>query len=73
MDFVGKYSRDKKFLQPVKNYIKIPLLLMASTCAAQKLDANLAFPKKQIALKSSSNYSIETNRFKTLGVLKLRH
>jgi membrane-associated phospholipid phosphatase len=39
---------------------------MASVCAAQKLDAKLTFPKKQVTLKSSSNHAIESNRFRAL-------
>ena len=49
----------------MKNYIQIPLLLMTSICAAQKLDAGLTFPKSPIALNSSLNYLIESNGFST--------
>ncbi len=50
----------------MKNYIQIPFLLMASICAAQNLDVTLTFPKTQIALKSISNYVIESDRFTAL-------
>jgi len=48
-----------EFPAAVKEYIQIPLLLLAGFCSGQELDAVLTFPKKEIISDNSFNYPVE--------------